>query len=211
MTLDVSIKTVTLHVSNRSVEFPAMFGTRVKACGGRYSDIRGRGAGHRFVTVPFTERDLIDQIMQRFGSGPKITMVVEEIVSSMDYNRRREILNRDMSVFYWNKGSGETSTTFVERAFAEKLGRIDWSEYVQRWTRLDRAEAERKRAYELGNQIADLRERIAAEAVRIAEGANDIDPLKELAVEYIGVCAEAGVAINRIDDGEIAPSVSPKP
>ncbi|MNL52028.1 hypothetical protein D3C87_1751700 [compost metagenome] len=76
---------------------------------------------------------------------------------------------------------------------------------------MDRAQAEHKRAFELGNRIADLRERIAAEAVRIAEGANDIDPLKELAAEYAEVCAEAGVAIKRAADGDATPGASPKP
>ncbi|MDW9481259.1 hypothetical protein GOB57_21680 [Sinorhizobium meliloti] len=211
MTPDVSVKDVVLHVSNSSVEFPALFGAKVKAVGGRYSDIRGNGASHRYVYLPFTERDLIDKIMERFGKGPKVTMVVNELISPMEYGRRKEILNRDLTVFYWSKGSGETASAFLERAFAEKLGRIDWSDDIARWTRLDREAAERKRAYELGNRIADLRERIAAEAVRIAEGANDIEPLKELAVEYADVCAEACVAIKRVEDGEPMPSISRKP
>jgi hypothetical protein len=54
---DVSIKTVTLHISADSLEFPAAFGAKVKAAGGKHSDIRG-GSSHRFVELPFTERDL---------------------------------------------------------------------------------------------------------------------------------------------------------
>jgi predicted RNA-binding protein with PIN domain len=211
MTPDVSIKNVTLHISNSSVEFPAMFGAKVKAAGGRFSDIRGNRASHRYVTLPIAERDLIDRIMERFATGKKKTMVVDELDAQMDYGRRREILNHHMAVFYWDKESGQTASAFLVRAFREKLESLDWSTHIERWTRMDRAQAEHKRAFELGNRIADLRERIAAEAVRIAEGANDIDPLKELAAEYAEVCAEAGVAIKRDTDGAPAPGASPKP
>jgi hypothetical protein len=200
MTPDVSIKNVTLHISPYSVEFPSVFGAKVKAAGGTFSDIRGNKFKHRYVTLPFTERDLIDRIMERFATDNKKTMVVKDLNAQMDYGRRNEVMNNHMSVYHWDKESGLTASTFMEKTFEERLKSRDWSSYIERWSKMDQALAKHQRAFELGNQIADLRERIAAEAVRIAEGANDIEPLKELAAEYADVCAEAGVAINRDAD-----------
>jgi hypothetical protein len=116
-----------------------------------------------------------------------------------------------MAVFYWQRSGGEVASAFLDRAFREQLFGTDWSTDLARWARQDREGAERQRAYEFGNKIADLRERIAAEAVRIAEGANDIEPLKELAAEYAEVCTQAGVAIERKNEDGLTTSTAIKP
>lgn len=196
MTPDVQIKTVCLHLSDSSLDLPAVFGERIRDAGGKFSELRKKSMSHRYVTLPFSESELIDELMDRYRTGPKTTMVVENLSSeTLTWERCVEVLNSHMAVFHWQRSSGEKASAFLDRVFNEKLVATDWSKDIARWEKMDRNASERKRAFDFGNRIADLRERIAAEAVRIAEGANDIDPLKELAAEYADVCAAAGVAI----------------
>ncbi|MCS4089076.1 hypothetical protein [Rhizobium sp. BK176] len=212
MTPDVKIKTVCLHLSDSSLDLPAVFGARIRAAGGKFAELRKKSMSRRYVTLPFSESDLIDELMDRYRTGPKTTMVIENLSSeTLTWERCAEVRNSHMAVFHWQRGGGEKASAFLERVFNEKLVATDWSQDMARWSKMDRDAADRKRAFDFGNRIADLRERIAAEAVRIAEGANDIDPLKELAAEYAEVCAAAGVAIERKGDSELIVSAGMKP
>jgi hypothetical protein len=212
MTPDVQIKTVCLHLSGSSLDLPAVFGARIRDAGGKFLELRKKSMSHRYVTLPFSERGLIDELMDRYRAGPKTTMVVENLSSeTLPWERCDEVRKNQMAVFHWQRSSGEKASAFLERVFNEKLAATDWSKDIARWSKVDKDAADRKRAFDLGNRIADLRERIAAEAVRIAEGANDIEPLKELAEEYADVCAAAGVAIEREADRKLAVSTTMKP
>lgn len=210
MDLQVTIDTVCLFISKDSTEFPATHGARVKAAGGRYSDIRGRTASHRYVHLPFSERELIDEIMVRYSTGPKRIINVTGVTSTvLDRNRCHFISSRtDLGSIEWNWKSGEKPSDFVERVYARQLAAKDFSADIARWQAEDRRNAEYRKAKEIGERIAELRERIATESVRILEGANDIDPLKELAAEYLEVCREAGL---EIPDVQVARPHAPKP
>jgi len=56
-----------LHLNARP-EFVKALGKRVKAAGGKYSHARGY-ADCRFVTIPATEIELIDECLRRFPGG----------------------------------------------------------------------------------------------------------------------------------------------
>lgn len=64
------------------------------------------------------------------------------------------------------------------------------------WATEDREQAKRQRDWAIQAEIGTLRERIAAEAVRIEQGANDIEPLKELAKRYRAACADLGIELD---------------
>jgi hypothetical protein len=45
--------------------------TRIKACGGTYSECRSHHADKRFVTIPASERVLINELAQAYYNGSK--------------------------------------------------------------------------------------------------------------------------------------------
>jgi hypothetical protein len=57
-------KNVELHLSP-STEFTRKYGKKVKAVGGNYSQVRGNSF-QRFVTVPASEKELIDNLVTEF-------------------------------------------------------------------------------------------------------------------------------------------------
>lgn len=86
------------------------------------------------MTLPFSERELIDELMDRYRAGTKTTMVVEDLSSeTLKWERCVEVRNSYMAVFYWQRSSGETASAFLDRIFKEKLVATDWSKTVARW------------------------------------------------------------------------------
>jgi hypothetical protein len=159
----------------------------------------------RYVFVPWDRRDLMDAIMDRHHKGPTTTMVVRKLEGTWDGRpepRAANALGANEEVHRWRKDSGIPASDFLEGSFAPKVAKqIDWDRLTARWSEDDRISADRARTHRLRGGEADLKTRIAAEALRILDGAIDIDTLKELACELRGVYAELGVEEPR---GELA-------
>jgi len=61
--------------ANTAPEFTSRgYGRKVKAAGGKYSSVRGDKV-NRYVHVPITHPDLIDEIISEFGGHRKTTVV----------------------------------------------------------------------------------------------------------------------------------------
>jgi hypothetical protein len=65
---------VELHLCARA-QFTRVYGKRVKAAGGTYSAVRGSNVHKRYVQVPIAERELINELLDRYRGG-KLTTVV---------------------------------------------------------------------------------------------------------------------------------------
>jgi hypothetical protein len=188
--------TVELHLS-RNTEFTTRFGARVKCVGGRYSDVRG-DATRRFVTLPASETTLIDELAFIYGRTRKVVVVVRDL-SAEGYRRERIEQTAGTPpnvVFNWlgDEKAGPISA-FVRDQFEARMDKLNWAPVLARWSAEDEQEAARRRSWVLNEEVADLQQQIAAQAVRIEQGANDIEPLKELARRYREVCAEAGIEL----------------
>src|SRR4051812_16176803 len=57
---------------------------QIKACGGTYSECRSPYANKRFVTVPVTERGLIDNLARNYFNGKRMTMIARGGVDGFD-------------------------------------------------------------------------------------------------------------------------------
>ncbi|WP_327210393.1 hypothetical protein [Rhizobium leguminosarum] len=195
---DVRYKSVVLHLSPLA-DFTRQFGDAVRAAGGKYSDVRGN-ATHRFVTLPAGCDDLLDRIVAAFPHGAKTTLVVEDLWTEEHGFRVKAVVgNRTwLKVFDYrpSKTPEMSPSEFLASEFSGAMEKVDWATWFARWDEEDAAEASRKRAYELRTLMDDLRHRIAEESIRILHGANDLDPLKELAAEYEALCEEAGVELD---------------
>jgi hypothetical protein len=195
---EVAYGEVELHLS-ADVDFPARFGQKVKAVGGRYGDVRG-SARTRFVHVPASETGLIDEIARAdFQPWMKSLTVVARKLSAEGYGDSRigSVAGVAHAVVYKWRGEDKDGplSAFLSEAFEAKMESIDWRPNLARWKAEDDVQAARERRAALDHEVASLREKIALEAVRIEQGANDIEPLKELARRYREVCAEAGIEL----------------
>ena len=180
-------------------EFTARHGQRVKRAGGKYSDVRGY-ARTRFVTVPASEAALIDELARTYGQPSSHTTVVVRGLTAEGYDNSRidqAAGGAARIVFRWpGEGKAGPLSEFIGKQFQRSMDAIDWAPILSRWTREDAEQAKRAREWALKEEIASLREQIAAEAVRIEQGANDIEPLKELARRYSEVCADLGIELS---------------
>ena len=66
MVADLAPYDVELHLMTNP-ELPKKFGRAIKAAGGSYSEARGTGCMHRYVTLPSTQRGLINTLVREFG------------------------------------------------------------------------------------------------------------------------------------------------
>jgi hypothetical protein len=192
----VTYKTVCIHIAAET-EFPKIFGKQVKDCGGKFSDIRGH-ISQRFVTIPSAETELLDAIVARFP-GKKIPLVIDGFTIEgcgivRDGATARNRING--SVFYWTDRAGAAPSEFLRNALDAHLAKMPWDRIIADWTEEDRRESSRRRGFELDRQIAAIRGRIAFQAARIAEGANDWETIRELGAEYVELCAEAGIDLS---------------
>lgn len=198
---EVTIRDAVLFISNTSTEFPRTHGARVKAVGGRYSDIRGNGASHRYVTLPFSERALLDEIMETYSGGPKRVVQVVSVESRvLGRERCHAVVNQNnlSNSFVWDPKSGRKPSDFLEEEYEKRLSDWNWEPVMTRWDKEDRDALARRLEAERNARIASLREMIAYESVRILDGTNDIEPLKALAAEYREACREAGIALDGV-------------
>lgn len=79
---DLAPYEVELHLMTDPA-LPKKYGKAIKAVGGRYSESRGMGSLHRYVTLPSTARGLINTLVTEFGfwhgarSNDKVTMIAK--------------------------------------------------------------------------------------------------------------------------------------
>lgn len=195
---DVRYKSVVLHISPLP-DFTRQFGDSVRAAGGKYSDVRGN-ATHRFVTLPAGCDELVDRIVAAFPHGAKTTLVVEDLWTEEHGTRVKAVVgNRTwLKVFDYrpSKTPEMSASEFLASELSAAMEKVDWPSWFARWDDEDAAEAARSRSYELRTLMDDLRHRIAEESIRILHGANDLEPLRELAAEYESLCHEAGVELD---------------
>lgn len=194
---EVRYKTVCLHISPVP-DFTRQFGEAVKAAGGKYSDVRGN-ARERFVTLPYGSDELVDRIVTAFPRGNKTAMVVEGFSTEEHGSRADFTLRRaHCSVYYYRHAEppGASPSQYLKQALAVSVSKLDWAKLYSQWDAEDAEEARRQRSFELRNAMEELRHRIALESIRILHGANDIEPLKDLAEEYETLCAEAGAELD---------------
>jgi len=180
---------------NTSPDFTRRFGKQLRAAGGNYDDVRG-STSYRFVYAPWDRRDLIDAIVTQYPCFRKTTMVIEELEGSYNGVRDTRVIRQfgpNENVIYWNAELGVSPSEHIERSFRRSFDKVDWPKITARWDEEDRAAAERKREYALRQRLDDLKVRIAAESLRILDGANDIDGLKDLAREFRETCDELGI------------------
>jgi hypothetical protein len=180
---------------NTATDFTRRFGKQVREAGGKYDDVRGP-ADRRFVYLPWERRDLIDAIVTQYPHFRKTTIVLDRIEGS--YNgvvdhRVSGLFGPNQTVLYWSKDLGVSPSDQIEGFFSRVFDRFDWPKLTDRWDADDRAAAERRREHSLRQDLEELKVRIAAESLRILDGANDIDGLKDLAREFRETCAELGI------------------
>jgi hypothetical protein len=167
-------------------DFAVRFGNRIKRVGGSYSNVRGH-VRTRYVTVPAGETALIDELARLYSPGPQMTVVARNL-SAEGYSNWRidQAAGRAPDiVFKWRGVDADGPLSeFMRAAFEQKMDAVDWAPSLTRWKAEDDREAARILGQTLGAQISSLQEQIAQEALRIEEGANDIEPLKALARRY---------------------------
>lgn len=73
---------VELHLS--AAPLSRAHAKRIKACGGTYSECRSAYANKRFVTVPATERGLIEELVRTYFNGKRMTMIARGGVVGFD-------------------------------------------------------------------------------------------------------------------------------
>lgn len=180
----------------------------MRNAGGRYGDVRG-STRTRCVHIPSGEGDLIDEIARTYKWTSTITAIARAL-SAEGYDRARieSAAGRAHDIVFKWRGEADDGplSAFLHRSFEARMDAIDWRPILRRWKAEDDAVSARERRRVLDEEIASLRERISAEAVRIADGANDIEPLRDLARRYREVCAEAGVEIA----SEPVPALGPR-
>lgn len=77
---DLAPYDIELHLSTNP-DLPKKYGKAIKAAGGAYTEARGNGCLHRYVTLPRSARELIDKLVHEFGAyegtrpGVMITMI----------------------------------------------------------------------------------------------------------------------------------------
>ena len=201
---DVAIVSVEIH-ANSLPTFVPKFGKRVKAAGGTYSECRG-DSRHRFVRLPWGARDLIDEIARTHNDGPKTTLIVREFASSdVADGRLNSLLGvPTRSVYKWLRAGPASATEFLESSVLRVVAAVDWRSLTSQWNAEDARHAKNSREHSLRLELQSLRERIASESVRILDGANDLDPLRELASAYRAACEELGIEI-----AEASPAPAP--
>lgn len=126
-------------------DLPKRFGKQIKACGGRYKHARGYDAYRRFVVIPLSETQLIDNLVDNFGTGKKTTVILRGGISTV----------ARFVVFYIPKGVSSAAESLM-KAF-EPQGLPDALERLARQKAKDEKVAAEKAA----------RDYAEAEAVRL--------------------------------------------
>lgn len=175
--------------------FTARFGAAVRDAGGDYTAARGR-TSRRYVTIPLHHEDLIDAVARAFPAGPKLAMVARGVSGTwkgMPEPRVSAMIPTGFTVSYWRRDCDLSPIEHAKVSFERNLDKVDWATITRRWEIEDRQTAERKRVSDLGADARIIKEMIAAEALRILDGANDIDELKQLAQQLREVCSKLGI------------------
>lgn len=162
---------VEMHLSVNA-ELPKRFGTRIKAAGGEYSTCRGYTT-KRFVTVPISETELINELMAAYGrrfedDTQKITVIF-----------RGGFRETGRIVQYARQGSTvEAAFAKFDRSFTERDAQTMASADVA-----EKAQAEHK-----ARQV-----QIAAEAESVAQNAAVQAVVAELVVKGFTPTEIAGI------------------
>ncbi|NTF16923.1 hypothetical protein G6L37_00590 [Agrobacterium rubi] len=186
--------------------FTKEFGQRVKDCGGKYTEIRG-STNVRYVTIPSSEGALLDEIVAKANKS-KITLVLRDFtIDGTSSARAAAVVRQSMGspVCYWSRKTGSASE-FALNFVKSRVHLLPWAEILATWAEEDRREEQRLHAACLLSDIENLKDRIAYEAARIAEGANDWETIRELGAQYSELCAEAGVDLSQPTSAATVPA-----
>ena len=134
----VTPKVLCLHL-NQDTDLPRRHGARIRAAGGKFSDVRGHGSSHRFVHVPAAEAALVDELVRTYRAGPKTTIVVDRFEAPELRDGRLQVFaHAHNTVMYWlgEEKSGPPSE-MVAQTVARRVAAFDWKPWQERWARED--------------------------------------------------------------------------
>lgn len=192
---EVKFSIVEAHIG-ADPAFTREFGQRVKDCGGKYSDIRG-GSSTRYVTVPAAERTLLNEILAKALNSRTVLVLRDFHIDGVPSERVEAVVRRAMGtpVCYWRR-KDELPSDFAANFVREKMSSLPWNDILKDWAAEDAKVSNRLRQVSIHKEIADLKDQIAYEAARIAEGANDWDTIRDLGSRYSDLCSEAGIDLS---------------
>ncbi len=182
--------------------FVDKFGARVRAIGGKYTDVRGRNVSTRYVTLPDGHPDLVDGIVDAYAMPTRTTFVVKDwVAAGLDARLTSALSHAENRVVKWTRSSGLTPSGAVDAKAASVAAAFDWRGHLATWKAEDDALAMARRERALRADMQAVLLELGGEALRVLDGANDIDRLKEVALRYRGILSGLG-----IEEGATPPS-----